>query len=296
MRVLITGSRGVVGRAVSENLRAAGDAVTGFDIFDGLDVLDAQKVFEAAAECDVIVHLAAVDDPADNDTPAEMLPPTQGPPETVMAVTVLGTWNVLEAARSARHKRVVVMSSVDALGVFLGQREPDYLPIDNDHPTYPRRPYGLAKRTAERMCRTFTANTGIATICLRPPGIWTEEIFAFIRERWAEDPLNDRRPFWEYGAFIALSDVAAVVRCAVHHPFRGHATLLVSADDAALAEQTSRQAARTIHPTVPWRGGPEFDDEPFRTLVDNRDAKSLLGWRPCIRFRQGGSRLGEPGS
>ena len=124
------------------------------------------------------------------------------------------------------------------------------------------------------MCRIFTDTTGIATICLRPPGIWSEETFDLIRKRWAKDPMNDRRPFWEYGAFIALSDVAEAVKCAVHHPsIEGHATLLISADEAALAEQTSYQAAREIHPTVPWRGGPEFDHQPFRTLVDNQQAK-----------------------
>jgi nucleoside-diphosphate-sugar epimerase len=98
--------------------------------------------------------------------------------------------------------------------------------------------------------------------------------------------MNDRRPFWEYGAFVAVSDLAEAVRCAVHHPFRGHATLHVCADDAALAEQTSREAAKAIHPEVPWRGGPEFDDEPFRTLLDNEEAKSLLGWHTHVRFRE----------
>jgi nucleoside-diphosphate-sugar epimerase len=293
MRILVTGSRGIVGRAASTCLESAGDRVIDYDLAGGQDVLDARQVREAASACDVIVHLAAVDDQVDEDVPLELLPPSQGPPERVMAVTVLGTWNVLEAARSAGHERVVVMSSVDALGIFMGQREPDYLPIDNRHPTYPRTPYGLAKRTAERMCRTFTETTGIATICLRPPGIWTEEIFDFIRKRWAEDPMNDRRPFWEYGAFIALSDVAEAVRCAVHHPFTGHATLHLSADDAALAEQTSRQAAQTIHPGVPWRGGPEFEDEPFRTLLENQEAKSMLGWRPRVRFRPIDARADE---
>ena len=61
-------------------------------------------------------------------------------------------------------------------------------------------------------------------------------------------------------------------------------TLLISADDCALAEQTSREAAQAIHPEVPWRGGREFDEEPHRTLVDNRAAKALLGWQPRIRF------------
>ena len=60
---------------------------------------------------------------------------------------------------------------------------------------------------------------------------------------------------------------------------------LISADDAALAEQTSFQAAQAIHPEVPWRGGAVFDRDPFRTLLDNDQAKTVLGWQPRVRFR-----------
>jgi UDP-glucose 4-epimerase len=288
MRVLVTGDKGVVGQEVVSRLTSSGDRVTGFDIVDGRDVLDVDSLQTAVSANDVVVHLAAVDDPDPlaEELPAELCHRAEGTPETVTAVTVLGTLNVLEAVKVAGHERVVVMSSVDALGLFLGQRVPDYLPIDDSHPTYPRTPYALAKRTAERMCATFTASTGVSTICMRPPGIWTEEIFKFIRKRWDEDPLNDRRPYWEYGAFIAIQDVAHAVWCAIHNPFHGHAVLHISSDDAALAEQTSAQAARTIHPTVPWRGGSEFEQDPFRTLLDNETAKRLLGWSPAVRFRQ----------
>ena len=235
MRILVTGHQGVVGRVVAARLQTAGEEVVGLDIVDGQDVLDPACVRDAAARCDQVVHLAALDDPVVGEVPDEFLPPSQGSPDAVMAVTVLGTWNVLEAARMAGHQRVIMMSSVDALGVFQGQRPPDYLPIDNEHPAYPRTPYALAKRTAERLCELFTSTTGIPTLCLRPPGIWTAATFEFIRRRWADDPLNDRRPFWEYGAFIALPDVAEAVHCACHCRLEGHATLLLCADEAALA-------------------------------------------------------------
>ncbi len=285
MRILVTGSRGLVGAAAVARLQEDGDDVAEFDIVDGQDVLDPVAVRNAATGCDLILHLAAIDDPADDAVDSELLPASVGSPENVLAVTVLGTWHVLQAAESANHKRVVMVSSVDALGIFLGHRPPDYLPIGNDHPTYPQTPYALAKRTAERLCESFTSTTGIATLCLRPPGIWTDATFALIRRRWAEDPLNDRRPFWEYGAFIALSDVVEALRCAIHNPFSGHATLLISSDDAALAEQTSREAAQAIHPSVPWLGGPEFETHPYKTLLDNSLAKATLDWSPQVSFR-----------
>ena len=55
--------------------------------------------------------------------------------------------------------------------------------------------------------------------------------------------MNDRRPYWEYGAFIAIEDVAQAIWCAIHNPFHGHAVLNISSDDAALSEQTSVEAS-----------------------------------------------------
>ncbi|MFC1573125.1 NAD-dependent epimerase/dehydratase family protein [Candidatus Eisenbacteria bacterium] len=285
MKVLVTGDRGVIGKAVCDCLRVSGDEPVGFDIVNGHDVLNQDSVIKAALNCDSIVHLAAVDDEIGDGIPSEFQPYSQGSPEHVVAVTVLGTLHILEAAKLAGHSRVIFMSSVDALGVFMGQRPPDYLPIDNEHPTYPSTPYALAKRMAERMCEDFTKRTDISTICLRPPGVWTEEIFDFIRKRWEEDPTNDRKPFWEYGAFIALSDVAKAIICAVHTQFSGHIVLNISSDEVALASQTSYEAASEIHPSVRWQGGKEYEINPYRTLLDNTVAKSVLNWKPQIRFK-----------
>ena len=286
MRVLVTGSRGLVGSAVKDALLARGDVPIDYDLADGRDVLDGAALARAAKDAEAIVHLAAVEEaPPDVDLPDELLPRSEGTPEQVATVIVVGTTNALEAAREAGHSRIVVMSSVDALGIFLGERAPDYLPIDDGHPTHPRSAYGLAKRTAERLCEVFSERTGVATLCLRPPGAWTDETFAFIRARFAEDPLNDRRPFWEYGAFIAVSDLAEAVCCALCCPLEGHVIVNLAADDAALAAQTSREAARAIHPSVPFRGGGDTEADPFRSLLDNSRAKALLGWTPKVRFR-----------
>ena len=113
MRVLVTGNRGLVGQYVEPELVAAGHAVVGFDVKDGDDVLDPEAVLRAAAGCDAVVHLAAI------------LPPVGASDNELMAVNLLGTWHVLWAARQQRLRRVVYASSVNALGVFLGHRQPD---------------------------------------------------------------------------------------------------------------------------------------------------------------------------
>ena len=286
MKILVTGDKGVIGKEVCSCLRKSGDEPIGFDIVDGYNVLDQKSVITAASDCNMTIHIAAVDDQVGDDIPSEFQPYSQASPEHVMAVTILGTQHVLEAAKQAGHNRVVFMSSVDSLGIFKGQCQPDYLLIDNDHPTYPRTLYALANRMAERRCASFTDNTGISSICLRPPGVWTEEIFEFIRQRWKEDPTNDRKSFWKYGAFIALSDVAEAVKHAVHTLFSGHIVQNISSDEVALASQTSYEAATEIHPSVPWHGGEDYEMAPYRTLLDNKVVKEILNWQPKVTFRQ----------
>jgi len=285
MRVLVTGDCGMIGQVVTAQLREQGDAVVGFDRVTGHDVLDRPALRTAVQGCHAIVHLAAVDIPPDAAfTPIHTA--NVGTPEDIMRINALGTQFVLAAAASAGVQRVVYMSSVDALGIFLGERAPDYLPIDDDHPTYPRSPYALAKRLAEEMCRAFTEDTGISTICLRPPGVFTEETYQWIRATRDAAAENEWLPFWEYGAFIDVRDVASAICCALHCPDPGHCTLLLCADDISSAHLTSQELAERVLPNVPWRGGAEFEQDPFRALLDTHRAHQLLGWTSQHRWRR----------
>ncbi len=270
MRVLVTGNKGRIGRVVEHGLKARGHVVVGFDVLDGKDIRDAEAIANATAGCDGVVHLAA--EMADNSS-------------DLISVNVLGTWNVLQASEAAKVKRVVCLSSVNALGVFQGQRAPDYLPIDDEHPCYPSSAYGMSKRLVEEMCQCFTARTGIPTICLRPPAVWTDEAIERIRQRRQKNPAFEWTPFWEYGCFIHVSDLADSTITALECPDPSHAVLLVNAPDISSASKTSRELADQMHPQVPWRGGQAYIDDPFRALMDTCRAQQVLGWSPRIRWR-----------
>jgi nucleoside-diphosphate-sugar epimerase len=159
MRVLVTGSGGLIGSAVVERLRAEACEVVEFDIADGHDVMDGPAMAAAAEGCDAIVHAAGG------------FGRGGGNEVSTITLNVTGNWNALTAAQEAGAKRVVTFSSVNALGVFRGEARPDYLPIDDDHPIRPPTAYGIAKRLIEEMCRCFTATTGISTVCFRPPAV-----------------------------------------------------------------------------------------------------------------------------
>jgi len=76
-------------------------------------------------------------------------------------VNVLGTLNVLEAAKKAAVDKLVYSSSA---AIFGGVR---YLPIDEVHPAEPDSPYGVSKYAAEKYCLCYSRLYNMEVICLR---------------------------------------------------------------------------------------------------------------------------------
>lgn len=273
MKILVTGNSGMIGVAVEKVLRDDGYEIVGFDIKNGQDILDQQQVRDYIQGCNAVVHLAA------------LLGYSEDSANDIMAVNLLGTWHILTAALEAKIKRIVFFSSVDALGIFKGERKPDYLPLDDAHPCYPMTPYAISKKLGEEMCQFFTNSTGIPTICLRPPGVFDGETYDFIISNRRANPEFEWNPFWEYGAFLDVRDAAEAAKCALECPDPGHATLLLNADDISSASRTSREMAQSLHSDVEWRGGQEYEDQPYKALVDTKLAKEVLQWSPRYKWR-----------
>jgi nucleoside-diphosphate-sugar epimerase len=256
-RVLLTGHEGKIGRPAARALADAGYDVVGFDIASGGDVRDGAALREAAQGCRYVVHLAAI--------PRDAL----GTPEEIMDVNVYGTWNVLAAADACDAARVVVASSIQALGVS-ETRPPDYLPLDDDHPSYARSAYAVSKRLVEEMCRAFTAARGITTVCVRPVWVIAPEELDDVRS------VIEQLDSWGYRMWVDVRDVASALVCALECPDPRHIAVLLAADDVA-GDRPSREAVADLG--VPWRGRP-LDGDPFRSLVDTRRAREALGWEP----------------
>ena len=165
MKALITGGAGFIGSNIVRRLLDLGHApVVLDDLSSGFaenlvaevpfveaDVRDGAAVLDAAEGCDVVVHLAAsvgnarsIDDPIKD-----------------AQINVLGTLNVLQAARRHGLRRIVFSSSAGIFG------ELKTLPIAEDHPQDPDSPYGASKLAAEKMCLVFNKLYGMDNVCLR---------------------------------------------------------------------------------------------------------------------------------
>jgi UDP-glucose 4-epimerase len=273
VRILVTGHRGNIGTPVASHLTQLGHDVVGFDRADGMDLLDLAQVRRAADGCAAIVHLGA------------LAHDTAGPPEQIMAVNVLGTWNMLLAAEAAGAIRVVHFSSAQVFGIAEAERLPDYFPVDDEHPRRAMRAYGLSKCLAEDLCAGFTARTGIASISLRPVWVWHPGQYQQIEAQWRAEPASEWEPYWEYGAFVDVRDVVTAVELALTVPVSGHHRAVLCAADIAATAPALDMAAR-LAPSVPLRDPAPYRAEPWRALIDCSAAETLLGWRPRYGWRQ----------
>lgn len=271
MRILVTGHRGNVGAPVAEHLAGLGHDITGFDRADGQDVLDPEAVRAAAQGCEAVVHLAA------------LAHDTAGPPEQIMAVNVLGTWHVLLAAEAAGVRRVVHFSSAQVFGIAEAERLPDYFPVDDAHPRRAMRAYGLSKCLAEDLCAGFTARTQIPSVSLRPVWVWGPGQYQLMTAQWRAEPESEWQPFWEYGAFVDVRDVAEAVALALTARLTGHHRALLCAADIAATAPSLEMAAR-LTPGVPVTCPQRYAADPRRALVDCAAATVVLGWQPRYRW------------
>ena len=148
-RVAVTGGSGLLGRYVVRELMAD-CSVTSIDLkplpedvaFTQCDTRNLDGVRAALKGHDAIVHLAALDD---GIVPEE---------EAFIDVNLRGTWHVLQAAEELGIAKVVIASSVAAVG-FDTASQAMRLPIPVDIDLLPQDSYGVTKKVCEEFARTF---------------------------------------------------------------------------------------------------------------------------------------------
>jgi UDP-glucose 4-epimerase len=168
VKVLVTGGGGFIGSHLVTRLLDEGHEVRVLDNFatgrreNLLEILDAIDLIEgdiqsderahaAVRGCELVFHHAAL----------PSVPRSIQDPLTSNAVNVIGTLNVLLAARDWEVRRVIFSSSSSTYGAS------ELLPKREDMTPLPISPYAVGKLAAEGYCRAFSEVYDVETVCLR---------------------------------------------------------------------------------------------------------------------------------
>lgn len=134
------------------NLRDVGaDALAEVDVRFG-DLRDADLMRAVVKGVDVVYHLAA----------SISVAYSYFAPREVVQSNVLGTLNVLTAAREAGTQRIVHMSSSEVYGTA------QYTPIDEAHPLHAQSPYAASKVGADKLAEAFCLSFDLPVVIARP--------------------------------------------------------------------------------------------------------------------------------
>jgi len=168
LKFLVTGGAGFIGSNIVEELLKRGFSVRVLDNFstgkrenlkefnsdiellEG-DIRSYHIVRQAVSGVEVILHQAAL----------PSVPRSINDPITTNEVNVMGTLNILDAAKEAGVKRIVYASSSSVYG------DNPVLPKKEDMLPNPLSPYAVAKLAGEKYCQVFSKLYDIETVILR---------------------------------------------------------------------------------------------------------------------------------
>lgn len=277
MRIIVTGGSGKLGSTVVTELSALGHAVLVFDRVaprrEGMvpvDLTDAGQVLDAIAGVeerhdgvDAIVHLAAIPAPG-------MIPDI-----ATFQNNILATHHVLQGARRAGVKRIVMASSETLLGLPFDV-PPPYIPVDEDV-TSPNSTYSMTKHLEEQMAITFCRwDPALSITAMRFSNVMVEADYAEF-ESWQDEPLTRRWNLWGY---IDARDAADAIAKALAVRGPGFERYIIANADTVM-RTPSAQLAAAVFPEVPLTR----EVTGTETLLSIDKARRELGWEPTHSWR-----------
>ena len=302
MNILVTGGAGFIGSHLVRHLLAKGENVTALDnLSTGLaenlppeaklvemDILDEElpKVV-AAGTFDAIVHLAA----------QTMVDTSIKNPLLDTRENLLGTVQVLEAARAANVKRVIFASTA----AVYGDVKEDDLPVREAQPTEPMSFYGLSKLSVEKYLEMYEKLYGMEYVVLRFANVYGERqgdggeggVISIFAKAVAEG-----RDITIYGDgeqtrdFVYAGDIAEGILAALRTEEVNAAYNLSTQTETSLRELVSLLAESCGREIVP-KYGAEREGDIYKSMLSNSRARRGLDWQPATTLAEGLRRTYE---
>ncbi len=291
MKILVTGGAGFIGSHIAQRCAAEGHEVTVLDnmrtgnrtnlqgvecdIVEG-SVEDWATVRALAEDTELIYHLAAL----------VSVPESMENPESAERINVLGTVNVLEAARATGAR--VVLSSTSAVYGDTGRER-----HSEEHLPEPASPYAISKLAAEHYCHMYRIQYGVPSAIFRyfnvygprqdPASPYAAAIAIFSRQARKGRPITIFGTGAQTRDFVYVDDVVEANRLAVQAP--------PGVYNVGTGERiTITRVAETIREAAESRSPIRYEDKrPGDVMHSCSDPSRLrsLGWEPQVTLLEG---------
>ena len=301
--VLVTGAGGFIGSPLVERLVELGASVRAFvrynsrnhrgllelvphDVLDSVEVVygdlrDPYAVRDACLGVKIIFHLGAL----------IAIPYSYLHPYEVVETNVLGTLNVLMAARDLEVERVVHTSTSEVYGTA------QYVPIDEEHPLHGQSPYSASKIGADKLAESFHRSFGLPVCILRPFNTYgprqsaravipTIIVQALTQDEVRLGNLSPRRDL----TYVSDTVEGFIKTALADEGVLGKEINLGTSSDVSIGELAQKifellgRSPKIV--TEANRLRPERS-EVYRLLSDNRQAKEILDWSPKVSLEEG---------
>jgi dTDP-glucose 4,6-dehydratase len=244
------------------------------------DLKDGDAIRRATRDVDAIVHLGSI-----ISVPYSYLSPRE-----TIETNILGTLNVLSAARENGVGRVVHTSTSEVYGTARS------VPIDESHPLQGQSPYSASKIGADKIAESFFCSFDLPVVTIRPfntygprqsaraviPTIITQ---ALTGKEVRLGALGSTRDFTYVGDLVRAFALALAAPGVVGETINVGSNFEISVRD--LAERIlSLSGSDAAIVTEPVRRRPE-KSEVARLWCDNTCARDLLGWAPQTSLDDG---------
>ncbi len=246
------------------------------DARNPVDLTNALSVFKP----DCIVHLSAI---------SSALRARENP-GLCFDLQLITLRNVLEYARQDNTK-VVLMSSSTVYGDFDGNE------VTEDTRPKPKGIYANAKYMAERLCRTYSDQYGIATTIIRPSALYGERCIsgrvsqAFIEQALTKKPLRLDAGGRGRLDFTYIDDLVAGICKAIKHSSGSTNTFNITFGQS----RSILELAEIVNEVIPcaFKITPANDMAPVRGTLSNKRARDVLGFKAVWPLETGFKRYCE---
>ncbi len=245
------------------------------------DIRDYNTCCNACEGVDIIVHLAA----------NTGVGPSVESPRTDMESNIIGTFNMLEAAKQNKVSRFIFASS----GAPVGECEP---PIHEGLAPHPVSPYGASKLAGEGYCSAYFHSFGIETVALRFGNVYgpgsghkNSVVAKFIRQAMNGETLEIYGDGNQTRDFIFIDDLIMAIILSAGKPNIGGEIFQIAAN----TETTVKGLAEKLLPVLSDSGyknvqmhytAPRTGDV-RRNFSDTSKAGKMLGWNAETGIAEG---------